>query len=297
MAGATDSLIARRPQLSVVVACQAARSHVEECLAALSGQSGESVEIVLVSAGSDDTPRFVTEKFPQVRVLTVPEPALVPELWEAGIRRTTAEIVALSIVSCVPEDGWVAGILAAHRRAVAGIGGAIACDPKAGALDRAVYLCRYSAYMPPVREGPVGDIAGDNASYKRAAIEQCRDAWRRGFWEADVHVALARAGHELWLDPSIAVVFRNSFGFWAFVRQRFQHGMRFARDRSARLSWRERGLRVLLWPAVPLVMLLRVGQRTFARRSLRGLPAAIPILTAFFVAWALGEAVGYLRGR
>jgi hypothetical protein len=49
---------------------------------------------------------------------------------------------------------------------------------------------------------------------------------------------------------------------------------------------------------VPLVMLLRVGQRTLARPSLRGgFATAIPILAVFFIAWALGEAVGYLRGR
>jgi hypothetical protein len=298
VAGAPGALTGRGPRLSVVIASQAAPPHVEECLTALSGQAGESVEIVLVHNGSDDTAGFVREKFPQVRVLTVPGRALVPELWEAGIRRTKAEIVALSTVNCVPDEGWVSGILGAHRRPVAGIGGSIACDPQAGVLDRAVYLCRYSAYMPPCPDGSVTDIAGDNASYKRAAIEECQDAWRRGFWEADVHVALARAGHGLWLDPSISVVFRNRFGFLGFARQRFQHGMRFARDRSARLSRWERGLRVTLWPAVPLVMLLRVGPRTLARRALRGRFApTIPILTVFFTVWALGEAVGYLRGR
>jgi glycosyl transferase family 2 len=286
------------PRLSVVIASQAAPPQVEECLTALSTQAGESVAIVLVNNGTDDTAAFVRQKFPQVRVLSVGARALVPELWEAGIRATNAEIVALGTVNCVPADGWVAGILNAHRRPVAGVGGTIACDPGAGVLDRAVYLCRYSAYMPPAHEGLVSDIAGDNASYKRVAIEECRDAWRRGFWEADVHVALERAGQKLWLDPSITVVFRNGFGFWEFVRQRFQHGMRFGRDRSARLPWWERGLRVLLWPAVPLVMLLRVGQRTLARPSLRGgFATAIPILTVFLIAWALGEAVGYLRGR
>jgi hypothetical protein len=287
-----------RPRLSVVIASQAAPPQAEECLTALSAQASASVAIVFVNNGTDDTAAFVRQKFPQVRVLSVGARALVPELWEAGIRSTNAEIVALGTVDCVPARGWVAGIFNAHRRPVAGVGGTIACDPGAGVLDRAVYLCRYSAYMPPAHEGPVSDIAGDNASYKRMAIEECSDAWRRGFWEADVHVALARAGQKLWLDPSITVVFRNGFGFWEFVRQRLQHGMRFARDRSARLPWWERGLRVLVWPAVPLVMLLRVGQRTLARPSLRGgFATAIPILAVFFIAWALGEAVGYLRGR
>jgi glycosyl transferase family 2 len=291
-------LTGTRPRLSVVIASQAAPPQAEECLTALSAQASESVAIVFVNNGTDDTAAFVRQKFPQVRVLSVGARALVPELWEAGIRATNAEIVALGTVNCVPADGWVAGIFNAHRRPVAGVGGTIACDPEAGVLDRAVYLCRYSAYMPPAREGPVSDIAGDNASYKRVAIEQCKDAWRRGFWEADVHQALARAGHGLWLDPAVTVVFSNGFSFGGFLCQRFQHGMRFARDRSARLARWQRGLRVAFWPAVPLLMLLRVARRAPARRLLGGRFAfALPILAVFFVGWALGEAVGYLRGR
>jgi hypothetical protein len=281
------------------VAAQNARAHVEECLTTLTAQGvGESVEVVMVDNSTDGTANLVREKFPQVRVLTVPGRVLVPDLWEAGIRQSGAAIVALTTAHFVPQEGWVRGILTAHRKPVAGVGGTITCDPRARLLDWAVYFCRYSPYMLPCREGPATEIAGDNASYKRAAIEECPEARRNGFWEAHVHAELRRAGHQLWLDPSIGVVYQNSFRFGGFMRQRFVHGMSFARDQSDRLSRSARALRSALWPAIPPRMLIRIARRVFAgRRHRRELVRALSVLTMFLTAWALGEAVGYLRGR
>jgi hypothetical protein len=297
MAGSAGPVAQARPRLSVVIAAQDARGHVGECLRAVSAQAlAEPVEIILVESSADGAALTVRESFPWVRVLSVCGRALAPELWEAGIRQSAADIVALLTAQSVPQDGWMRGLLAAHRRPAAAVGGAIACDPAAGAVGRAVYLCRYSAYMPPCREGPVADIAGDNASYKRAAIDGVASTWRNGFWEANVHAELRRAGQELWLDPSMCVLFRNAFRFGGFVRQRFWHGMRFARDQSNRIGRWQRVLRAAAWPIVPVVMLLRIGRRVLARRQGRQFAVALPIAGAFLVAWAAGEAVGYLRG-
>jgi hypothetical protein len=286
------------PRLAVVVAAHDEPSRGDEWLAALGDQTAhEAIDILIVSACPDGFASVVRAKAPRVRVLTASGAALVPELWEAGIRQSRGDIVALTTVDCLPQPGWIDAILSAHRRPVAAVGGAITCDPRAGVLDWAVYLCRYSPYTQP-REGPTAEIAGDNASYKRVAIDACPEPRRDGFWEANVHAALERAGRQLWLDPEIRVVYRNPFGFGAFMRQRFQHGMRFTRGRSGDLPPWERALRVVLWPVVPVLMLVRIVRRVLAQgRHRRRLVLALPVLTLFLSAWALGEAVGYARGR
>ena len=298
MVGQGRPLNPEHPRLSVVVAAQDGPSRPEEWLAVLCDQGvDEAIEVQIVGRSTDRYASVVKEEFPQVHVITVPGAALVPELWEAGIRQSRADIVALTTLDCLPQPGWISAILSAHRRPVAAVGGTITCDPHGRVLDWAVYLCRYSPYIEP-REGPAVEIAGDNASYKRFAIDECPEPRRDGFWEANVHEALRRAGRQLWLDPGIRVVYRNPFGFAAFIRQRFQHGMRFTRGRSAELPPWERALRAVLWPVVPVLMLLRIARRVVAEgRHCRKLVLALPVLTLFLMAWALGEAVGYARGR
>src|SRR5216683_3197838 len=82
----------------------------------------------------------------------------------------------------------------------------------ASAVDWAVYFCRYSQYMLPFERGPVREIAGDNASYKRTHIERYRHVWRNGFWELAIHAELRKAGLPLLLVPSVVVFHHRSFG-------------------------------------------------------------------------------------
>ena len=87
---------------------------------------------------------------------------------------------------------------------------------------------------------------------------------------------------------------RRSFGFRRFLRQRFEHGRRFGRNR---MSGRATGARVaylLGSPAVPALLLARISTRVLRNgRDLRRFAAALPILTCFALAWTAGEARGY----
>lgn len=265
-------------------------------LVAQTGRAG--AELLVVDNSTDGTGELVRRRFPDVRLVRSRPSALIPHLWEEGIRQSRGRIVAITTAHCVPREDWVDHILRAHAGEHVAVGGAIENDRRAGPVDWAVYFCRYTPFMLPFAEGPVPEIPGDNASYRRTWLDRCDATWRNGFWEPDVHAELKKAGARLWLTPSIVVYHKRSFGLRGFVRQRFHHGMHFGGARARRLSLPKRLLYAALSPAIPVVLVVRIVKRVAARRRHAGaLLGSLPFLVLFLLAWTLGELIGYLRGR
>ena len=284
--------------ISVVVASHNARTSIRDCLAALLAQRAEAdAEVLLVDNSTDGTAELARAEFPSVEIMQAPPSALVPQLWEMGIRQSGGDIVALTTAHCFPQSDWLRHIRESHQDAAPAVGGAIENDLSAGMVDWAVYFCRYSRYMLPFPLGFVSEIPGDNASYKRAVIERFPQAWQGGFWEPAVHAELRRAGFSLLLSPAIVVYHKRSYGFLGFMRQRFQHGMQHGRWRSTHLGRGGRVLRIMLTPAVPPILLFRIAGEVRRRgRHSDKLLISLPILVAFLLSWAIGELVGYLLG-
>ena len=287
-----------RPKVSVVVASHNARASIEECLTSLETQQPKGgVEIVVVDNSTDGTAEVIRQCFPAVKLVVRPPSALIPELWEAGIRRSSGDIVAITTAHCVPGKDWLIQMLKAHEAAVPAIGGAIENYESAGVVDWAIYFCRYSQYMLPFRESLVPEIPGDNASYKRVYIDRCHHVRHNGFWEPAVHTELKKAGLQLLLVPSIVISHKKSFSLKGFLKQRFQHGMQFGRERASRFPGPKRALYVLLSPAIPVAFLVRISQQVLSKRKHRKeFLISLPILLLFLLAWTWGELIGYLRG-
>lgn len=285
-----------RPRLTVVVASSNAAVSVEACLTSLLEQT-EGVELLVVDNSTDGTRQVLASRFPAVTTIEDSPRALIPELWRTGIERASGEIVAITTAHCVPARDWCSRILELHEVNRPAIGGAVENHPEGSLVDWAVYFCRYSAYMPPFPPGPVPEIPGDNASYRSDQLRRFPDTWKDGFWEPVFHAALKAAGMQLLLEPTVVVTHRRSFGFRGFLRGRFLHGLQFGSWRAARLRGFRRTAYLLLSPLIPVVLLLRTVRQVAAKRRHRvKLALSIPLLAAFFCAWAAGEAVGSLRG-
>ena len=289
----------RAVTLSVVVGCMNARFSVADCLKALQSQLPDDAEIIVVDNSTDGTTQIIETQFPKVRLLRQPDCAYIPQLWGRGVAQSGGEIIALTTAHCVPDSQWIAQIHAAHHRLtepIVGIGGAIENDPNASLTDWAVYFCRYAAFSPPFAEQSRHDIAGDNASYRRAAIDASASVWQNGFWEPDVHACMAEEGGALAVTPHVVVTHRHSYGFFAFLSQRIQHGFQYGASRAAREL---RGIRRLIYIAagllIPLMLLRRTLRQIGGKKRYTGrLLTCLPILACFFIAWSLGEWAGYL---
>jgi len=298
MKDAHTSSNSMKPTLSVVVGSQNARMSVRECLNELESQrDGQEVEIIVVDNSTDGTAEAVGQNFPNINLIRSSEDKLVPELWEIGINRSAGDIVAITTSHFVPEKNWIEEIIKAHETASsAGIGGAIENDETADLVAWAIYFCRYSSYMLPFREATVKDFAGDNASYKRSALERCRHARRDGFWESFVHEEMRKQGFELLVTPTIVVYHQKSFTLSGFMNQRFWHGRQFGSERALSVSGMKRATYILLSPLIPIVLLSRITRRVLTkRRHVKECFLSLPILLLFLLSWSAGELIGYLR--
>ena len=175
-----------------------------------------------------------------------------------------------------------------------GIGGPIDPPPSGRAFDWAVFFLRYSAYLVQDREGAIGDLAGDNASYKRGPLAAIGADAAGEFWEQEVHRKLFARGEALVFVPGMRVQQVGSPPVAVFLRQRLRHGRRFGADRARRHATAWRVLALCASPLVPAVLLAKIVARVLrARGSVRPLVASLPALAACSVAWGLGEASGY----
>jgi len=273
----TSSADVSSAAVSVVIGSNGAPGSVEACLAALESQV-EGIEVI------------VCER----------EGALVPELWRDGIDQASGDVVCLTMSVMRPAADWVATARRLATEAVA-VGGAIEPGEDLRLRDWAEYFCRYARDILPFEARESVDLPGDNAVYARAALEATYALYRDGFWEPDVHRALAERGDRLLHTPDLVVYQGPSAGFRAFLRQRLTHGRAFGRQRGSRFSTARKAIGVPLAIVVPAVLLTRTFREVFSRRRLRlRLAASTPLLLVFDIAWAAGEAAGYLdslRGR
>jgi len=224
---------------------------------------------------------------------------LIPHLWGEGLRRAKGDVVAITTSHFLPASEWIASLRAAHARLpAAALGGPI--DPPRGKhlVDWATYFLRYNAYLSYTREQAVHDLAGDNVSYKRAALEAYPGSLDNGFWELELHRVLLRTRQELVYVPEIRVRQQSSFGFRRFLSQRFQHGRQFGQSRFQGRPAFLRMAGVALAPLIPLVFLTKIVRNVVRSGRDKGpFVASSPVLVAFLLAWSLGEAWGYLSAR
>lgn len=275
--------------VSVVIGSNAPPARLATCLEALEPQL-DGVEVIVRE--EHPSPAQLRERFPWANFGNSPD-RLVPEQWRNGIDAANGDIVALTVAQMVPAPDWIARIRDLHQTYDA-VGGAIEPGPELRAVDWAEYFCRYARDLRPFSGRESLDLPGDNAAYKRQALEGVADVYRHGFWEPFVHRRLARNGVVHWQDPALVVRMTRSAGLSAFTKQRYSHGRQYARDRGADFSTGRRLVGVLAAPVVPFLMSGRLLRLILAKRRyrLRAL-AVLPLMLWFNVVWAYAEARGY----
>jgi hypothetical protein len=281
--------LSTEPGLTVVIGSSAPPERLDACLSALEPQI-EGVEVLVHETVT--SPPSLRDRYPWAR-FTTSEGALVPHLWRDGIDAASCESVALTIAPMQPAPDWVDGIRGALSEHDA-IGGAIEPADGLPLVDLAEFLCRYARDMRPFEARENVDIPGDNAAYRRTALELVRDTYRDGFWENVVDRRLADLGVMPWHTPAVVVSMGRSAGFRAFVRQRLAHGRLYGHQRGAHFGRGRNLVGVLASPAVPFLMTLRVYRELASRRRLGARTLlALPVVFTFNVVWAVAEARGH----
>lgn len=284
-----------RPRFSaIVVSCNSAAT-LERCLESLAAQLGPEDEIIVADCSDRDPRSQFRTPFARGHFLQYEERRSIPEMRRDAIKIASGEILLLTEGRMIPSKDWAAVLGEAHTThpKAPAVGGPIDHTP-ATAFEEAVFFCEYGLHAAPAPNGTVRELTGANLSYKRWAVDECRDLLEAAAWEPFWHRRLEERGHRLVRAGRAVVRYVNSLTPGQFFRQRYHYGRWFAAERV-------RGPRRLLYaafcPLLPLLLTLRLGRVAVARGRAGGFLRALPWIVPFQSVWAAGEFCGYLFGR
>ena len=284
--------------LSVILAEARGNPALDPPLAAIEcACEGIRAEVLVVRCAG--RPALRSSSIVALRELTVDESLLVPERWGVGVRAAQAPVFACLTTELTPAPTWARSLLEALRTGAAGAASALALAPGAGARAAAVYLVRFSAFLPG-NDGdfrPRHDMPGDGAAYRRDAVVAFPELLAQGFWEAEFHRRFHAQGSALVYASDPLVSFDSAVSLGDIMSVRARHGRGYGQTMVA--DGRRSAARLVLGaPAVPAVLLLRIFRRAARApgmlwQAMRSLPALLMICSA----WAWGEGGGAWAAR
>lgn len=283
-----------RPDLSIVMGTVSAARNIDAAIETLVASTVGIAAEILVDDGSDDGTAERAARH-GIAVRRHPPGTLVPHLWASGIGRAKGAIVAVTTGHTTVGRGWAEALARPlSRPEVGGTGGPLRLAAHASSVDAGVFFLRYAQFLPSVLgDGPQqGELAGDNAAYRREDLLRDPATLADGFWELAFHKAQRARGLELWGVSAAVAEFGRAYPFATIAHHRFAHGRAFGAERVAAGSRRPWQL-VLGAPLVPGLLTIRAAARALADRDHRArFVGALPVTLALASAWAAGEAVG-----
>ena len=285
-------------KISVIVVSLHGSPLLEESLRALEKQEADGdAEIIAVSGPHIGPAEDIKKEFSRVKFVQSCERLGIPQLRALGMSHATGDIIAITEDCCIPRENWFAEIREAHGRGYGAAGGVIEKGSSNKIVNWAVYLCEYSQAMPPIPAGEVAGIAGNNASYKREALERVDHNVINEYWEFFLHEELRKQSVRFVSLPNMVVVKKKEFTSFYFLTQRFHYSRSFAAMRTTRIPASRRIISMLTSPLIPVVMTWRIAQQVHQKkRYYKEFLMSLPLLTVFMGSYALGEFAGYVLG-
>ncbi|MGH7659249.1 MAG: glycosyltransferase, partial [Gemmatimonadales bacterium] len=238
------------------------------------------------------------EAYPGVRLVCNAGQRTPMELASLALREATGDLIIVTEDHCVPRPDWVRRLVEAQGPGKGAVGGAVETEHSGDPLTWAFYLVDYYRYMRPFPEGPAQSLTVCNVSYRRDQLEAIAPLWREFFHETAINAALAERFGPLWLAPAAEVRTRRDVTFSDAIYERYAFGRLFGVTRNRFAGLLQRLVYAALSPALPPVILWRMGRRAFRRDGARlQFIRALPALAAMSAAWAWGEWLGYVTNR
>jgi len=180
---------------SIVIPNWNGKQHLDVCLDALRRQTYPALEILLVdNASSDGSREFVAERYPEVRVIALPENRGFTGACNAGLEAATGDYLCLLNNDTEVVAEWVAEVVACFER-----------HPEAGAVASRMMLFDRRDHF---------HTAGD--LYSVDGLPANRGVWQRdtGQFDDEVEVWSACGGSSAYRRTALDQVGRLDDGFF-----------------------------------------------------------------------------------
>lgn len=288
------------PLVSVVIASVNGLPSLGECLDHLLRQEGgHPYEVIVVDRCGEALRQELKRRFPQpeIRVIAAPEGTTIPKLRAMGMTQAHGKTIAILEDHCNVNPRWFATIARLVAQGCEAMGGPVRNGAVVRLTDWAVFFVEYARFMPPIPTGEVDAIAGSSAVYDRAMLGRLGPELGQEVWEHFLHGRMRELGVKFVNDPGLEVEHKKEFPFGYFMSQRYHYSRSFAGMRLAGAPLVKRiayaGATVLL----PPLLLWRMARILAAKGGQMGrFVTALPLLFAFMLSYAWGEAIGALGG-
>ena len=286
------------PQISVVVASVVGAPFIDACIASLDAQANApQYEIIVVDCHGADTRKRLAQKFPSVRILPQETRKTIPDLRRIGVENAKGEIVAILEEHCTATPEWLKTIAASFDPGTAAIGGSVLDENYKRLRDWVTYFVEYNAYMPPVPNGEVHDLPGNNVAFRKSVLLKHLEQLKEGYWEAFLYSRLAQEKSQLKSVPEMAVYHCGPFNYGYYLGQRYLFSRAFAGARRSVMPASRRMLYTALSPALPALLLARISARVWQKKHRVGrYVQTLPLIVPATVVYIFGELMGYLFG-
>jgi GT2 family glycosyltransferase len=279
---------------SVIVPSYNARHTIAHCLQALLQQSTDcAYEIIVVDSSDDGTGDLIAARFPEVKLLRMPQRTLPGLARNVGIEMAAGDILAFTDADCVPEPRWLAKMVQAHAREdCIAVGGAVLNGLPLHPVAWSGCLLEFSECLPSFPRRFVALLPTCNVAFKRAAFERY-GLFPPELWASEDHIfswRLSRAGERLLFDPTIGVrhLFRPRLRSFLRHQRRLGRGSAIAR-RQVDLPHAWVAEHPLRW-LTPLIRLLRIEARLIRwdRVNFLRFNLLLPLCFCGLLAWGIG---------
>lgn len=285
-------------QLSVIVPAVNTLEDLVGALEALERQREDvALEVLVVNRLGEAVAQAVAGRFPEARVLPVADDATIPEMRALAFREARGDVIGVIEDHVIVPPGWARRMLNALEGGADVVGGSVENAATETLMDWAAFLCEYSHCIPPIDEGSVAWLTGNNVVYRRDLIARHRDAVEAGKWENHLHDAIRDAGTPLICRPEIAVGHKKHYTFGEYMSQRYLYARSYAGVRVQSAPAAKRVAYGLAACALPPLLFYRTVSRILAKGKHRDLLVkSLPLIALFVTSWGWGEIVGYLFG-
>lgn len=297
------------PLVSVVIPACNEEMHIYRVVRSVLGQcpAGSALEVIVVDDGSTDCTAEEARRG-GARVLGTGKdgnggnPAAARNI---GAFAAAGNPLIFLDADCIPGEGWLESILAAHAGGETVVGGSLELPPGLPAMARCDYYCGWYLVHPGRPAGVVPHHPPPNLSVDRDAFRKTSGFTDRPPMEYTNEERawlgeLQRSGHRIYFEPRAVAFHHNRPGFGNLLRRNYRWGYTAIESKSrtgaARMSGMYRYPRLLIL-ASPLVALAHTAYILACWvRARRYEPLLmLPAVLASRVAYALGMAVGGIQ--
>ena len=227
----TEKLDLRRPTLSVIVISQNDRGRIQEVMEALVQQKlDQSFEVILVNSGNDGTATFVKERYPEVRVIHLPGPALPGKARNAGLQVASGDYVTFPGSHIVLPPNSLQHRVDAHEKGYAMVTGTVLNGTCSWAGWASYFLDHWIAL--PGRPSMQLESPPAQCSYMRGPLKAIGGfpEDRRAGEDTVVNNRLFELGHKAYFSSNIVITHRSPcVNPLILVRHHYLRGRGFGR--------------------------------------------------------------------